>query len=125
MLNQLIEQLDKLQIRVYTLEDGSQIIGELLEVHTNSIELKGVYNILEGDIDEDLEMELVLMPVVPYSSDEISIIYTSKILIDTAAPLELKKHYYDAILMETIDSLDGFDVDENTDPRWNNKHWNI
>jgi hypothetical protein len=115
------EDLERMNIRVYALSTGAQIIGKLLDAHENAIELSNVMelkrvitNVMIGDI------HTIMIPFTPYSIGESVIVYRTSIMLESKAAIALKKQYCDALLVnkfaDLADALDStLEVPEDDD----------
>jgi hypothetical protein len=142
MLSQeFIETLERMNIRVYRLITGDQIIGQLLEAHESAIELKNVLEIKSINLDGEIVM--VMLPYVPFGATESGIVYRSSIIFESAASVVLKKKYCDGLLISKLkglidnhgtssDELDNLEADEgdigfdwtNLKQQYPNRNWN-
>ena len=115
------EDLERMNIRVYALSTGAQIIGKLLDAHENAIELSNVMelkrvitNVMIGDI------HTIMIPFTPYGIGESVIVYRTSIMLESKAAIALKKQYCDALLVnkfaDLADALDStLEVPEDDD----------
>jgi hypothetical protein len=100
------EDLERMNIRVYALSTGAQIIGKLLDAHENAIELSNVMelkrvitNVMIGDI------HTIMIPFTPYGIGESVIVYRTSIMLESKAAIALKKQYCDALLVNKFADL--------------------
>jgi hypothetical protein len=100
------EDLERMNIRVYALSTGAQIIGKLLDAHENAIELLNVMelkrvitNVMIGDI------HTIMIPFTPYGIGESVIVYRTSIMLESKAAIALKKQYCDALLVNKFADL--------------------
>ena len=100
------EDLERMNIRVYALSTGAQIIGKLIDAHETAIELSSVMelkrvitNVMIGDI------HTVMIPFTPYGIGESMIVYRSSIMMESKAAIALKKQYCDALLVNRFADL--------------------
>ena len=134
---EFIETLDRMNIRIYRLTTGDQLIGQLLEAHESAIEMKNVLEIREIDLDGHVVTAMI--PYVPFGSTEPAIVYRSSIIFESAASIVLKKKYCDALLInrlqgliesndsssDELDNLDTTDVDwTSLEHQYPNRNWN-
>jgi hypothetical protein len=137
MGKEFIEMLHRMNIRVYNLSTGVQIIGQLIEAHESAIELKNVLELLRINIDGDTA--IVMVSYIPAGVLETLIVYRSSIVTESSASLILKKGYCDSLLLNKLGTLIDPDQDqdnlvadeEDQDFDWNeikdqypNRNWN-
>ena len=104
MTKDLIEYIEKLVIFVYVLTDGSTIIGKLQEVHENAMELVGVCRMQSIMIDGNLQQ--LMIPAIPASLDQNTILAKAHVMLQSPASFALKKAYCDTLLRLKHPSLD-------------------
>ena len=100
------EDLERMNIRVYALNSGAQIIGKLVDAHETAVELSCVMelkrvitNVMIGEI------HTVMIPFTPYGVAESVIVYRSSIMLESKAAIALKKQYCDALLVNKFADL--------------------
>lgn len=115
------EDLERMNIRVYALSTGAQLIGKLVNAHETAIELSSVMelkrvitDVMSGDI------HTIMIPFTPYCIGEAVIVYRSSIMLESKAAIALKKQYCDALLInrfaDLADALDStLEVPEDND----------
>jgi hypothetical protein len=103
MNEEMREFLEKLHVCVYTLADGSRVLGEEIDYnYTNGlIEVYGVLEIREIDFKQKLA------PYVPENLDTTFIFNERNIIGRSEATMMLKETYYSAIVAFTI-ALDNY-----------------
>ena len=110
---EFIEMLSRMNIRVYNLSTGVQIIGQLIEAHESAIELKNVLQLRSINVDGDIVTAMI--PYIPFGTSESLIAYRSSITTESTASLILKKRYCDALLINKLEALIGLDQDQGPD----------
>lgn len=101
MNEEMREFLEKLHVCVYTLADGSKVIGEEIDYnYTNGlIEVYGVLEIREIDFKQKLA------PYVPENLDTTFIFNERNIIGRSEATMMLKETYYSSVLAFTINLI--------------------
>jgi len=110
MSKEFIEMLHRMNIRVYNLSTGAQIIGQLIEAHESAIELKNVLELQRINVDGDIATAMI--PYIPLGTSESMITYRSSIATEASASLILKKRYCDSLLLNKLDGLIDQDQDD-------------
>ena len=119
MTAELIDYINKLNIYVYVLSDGSTVIGKLVEVHESSIEVIGLCS-MESIIYDD-SIEQLLLPIIPQSLEQTSIIALGHVMIQSPASLVLKKSYCDSLLKFKINKIKDPSISSNQSTNINGK----
>lgn len=96
MSKDLIDYITKLNIYVYVLSDGSTYIGKLQDVHESAVELVGVCK-MQGFVAEG-KLQQMMLPVIPASLDQNTVLAKAHIMLQSPASLTLKKAYCDTLL---------------------------
>ena len=113
MSKEFIETLHRMNIRVYNLSTGEQIIGQLIEAHESAVELKNVLELRRINVDGDIVTAMI--PYIPFGTSESLIAYRSSITTESSASIILKKRYCDALLINKLEALIGLDQDQGPD----------
>lgn len=103
MSKEFIETLHRMNIRVYNLSTGEQIIGQLIEAHESAVELKNVLELRRINVDGDIVTAMI--PYIPFGILESLIAYRSSISTESSASIILKKRYCDSLLINKLDAL--------------------
>lgn len=132
MSKDLATYINSLPIFTFLLPGGVIVIGRLIESHTGAVSVSAVCSI--ETYVKDNSINQTLMPLIPLSLEQISVIYRSQIILQTPASFALKKLYCDALLRSKVNQLSGLnssssmslettDQNSNSDffkDRWNN-----
>ena len=105
MTAELINYIDKLNIYVYVLTDGSTIIGKLCEVHESAMELVGVCRLEKMLVNTSLQY--LMVPVIPSSLEQTTILAKAHVIMQSSASIVLKKSYCDTLLSLKLNKVNG------------------
>lgn len=104
MSSDLLNYIDKLNIQTYLLSNGQMVIGKLVHAHEPSVEVMSICNV-ESFIDENDRPDYMIAPLVPHGLEQISIISRAQIVLETPAPIRLKKEYCDLLLSLKVNQV--------------------
>jgi hypothetical protein len=96
MTNELKTYIEKLPIFSFILSNGLHILGRVLQSDSSMVIINAAVE-LETVYEEDGMIQR-LIPMIPNSIEESSILYRNHIIIQTPAGFALKKQYCDSLL---------------------------
>ncbi len=104
MTNELLDYINKLNIYVYVLSDGSTVLGKLVEVHPSSVEVVGLCK-MQPVLCADNTIQQMMIPVIPASLEQTTILALAHIMIQSPASIVLKKAYCDTLLKLKLNKI--------------------
>jgi hypothetical protein len=106
---ELLSKINDLNIRVYGLSSGKVIIGEVLEIYENGVELNYASIISESG-DDILFAPAALGETVATPA----IIYSDNVEFESIATIRLKKYYLDYLTVSKVSAYTNEDISEPT-----------
>jgi hypothetical protein len=119
MSPELAEYINKLPISTYLLASDTLVIGRVVENRVESVEVKSLCVIDTFWNDDDTSVRQVIVPMLPSSYDQSSIISRGHILVETPASILLKKQYCDTLLQAKVQTSNPIQPSnlENNEPK--------
>jgi hypothetical protein len=106
---ELLSKINDLDVRVYGLSSGKVIIGEVLEIYENGVELNYASIISESG-DDILFAPAALGETVATPA----IIYSDNVEFESIATIRLKKYYLDYLTVSKVSAYTNEDISEPT-----------
>lgn len=98
----LLEYINKLPIKTFLLASDTLVIGRVVDNRVEAVEVKSLCIIDSFWNDDDTSVRQVIVPMLPSSYDQSSIISRGHILVETPASILLKKQYCDTLLQAKV-----------------------
>jgi hypothetical protein len=106
---ELLSKINDLDVRVYGLSSGKIIIGEVLDIYENGVELNYASIISESG-DDILFAPAALGETVATPA----IIYSDNVEFESIATIRLKKYYLDYLTVSKVSAYTNEDISEPT-----------
>jgi hypothetical protein len=104
---ELLSKIDALNVRVYGLTSGKIIIGEVLELFENGIELN--YASIISQSDGDIRFAPAALGEKIATS---AVIYSDHVEYESTATILLKKYYLDYLTLSKVSAYTNEDISE-------------
>jgi hypothetical protein len=103
-MNKEKEYLDKIDIRVFNTLSGRQLVGELLDVHDETVFLNAVLE-CKRIVSPDGSYKTTFIPAAPFDDNNTLTLNLNSIESEVEASIELKQIYFNQLILNNITSL--------------------
>jgi hypothetical protein len=103
-MNKEKKYLDKIDIRVFNTLSGRQLVGELLDVHDESVFLNAVLE-CKRIVSSDGSYKTTFITAAPFDDNNTLTLNLNSIESEVEASIELKQIYFNQLILNNITSL--------------------